>query len=94
MSVLQNTLFGEPEEIKEEETPWGNKKRKPTVANGYAAQPGTGPEGETCNTCSNHIIRRYAKNYHKCKLLGNNLTHGTGTDIRVRSPACSYWEKS
>lgn len=89
--ILQSTLFGAPEEIKEEKTIWGAKKRKPTVANGYAAAPGTGPKGETCKTCDHHIIWSYAKNYHKCELLGKKLTHGTGTDIRVRSPSCSYW---
>lgn len=91
MVVMQNTLFGVAEEIKEEKTVW-SKKRKPTQANGYAAKPGTGPEGETCKTCNHHIIRSCGKNYHKCELLGKHLTRGTGTDIRVRSPACSYWE--
>ena len=68
-------------------------KRKPTVANGYAALPGTGPDGETCGTCAHHVIRVFSKNYHKCLLMKGKWTGGTGTDIRVRSPACSKWEK-
>jgi hypothetical protein len=61
---------------------------------GYAAQPGTGPEGETCGSCKNHKVThgsegRSRRNYHKCGLMA--WTYGPGTDIRVRSPACSKW---
>lgn len=64
-------------------------KRKSPVPRGYAALPGTGPDGETCGTCKHHVIRRYAKNYHKCELMSTCWTGGGATDIRVRSPACS-----
>lgn len=95
MNYQQFTIFGDAEEINQEKTFFGDKKRKPTQANGYAAKPGTGPEGETCKTCEHNItVNGGAKNYHKCELLGNKITHGTGTDIRVRSPACQFWVRA
>jgi len=69
------------------------KKRKNTQANGYATTPGTGPEGETCKTCELCTkIEYHDKNYYKCGKVRNLWTHGTGSDIRLRSPACSQWE--
>lgn len=47
--------------------------------------------GETCGTCRHHIVRRYARPYHKCDL---NETGGAGTDIRLSWPACALWEGS
>lgn len=68
------------------------KKRRNTQANGYAHMPGTGQEGETCGSCAYHVVKVCAKRYHKCGLMRNKWTGGTGTDIRVRSPACLKWE--
>lgn len=58
---------------------------------GYAAPPGSGPSGETCKTCA-HSYRREsgAKAYRKCDLV--RATKGPGSDILLRSPACSRWE--
>lgn len=70
------------------------KKRKATKPNGYAALPGTGPEGETCGSCAHHVRTAWSRTYHKCGLNRVNWTHGPGSDIRVRSAACSRWEKS
>lgn len=57
---------------------------------GYAAQPGSGPEGESCVTCKNLSGGRYHnRTYYKCALI--KPTHGPGTDIRLRAPACSFW---
>ena len=62
------------------------------AGNGYAADPGTGPAGETCGSCR-HIGRiRLSKTYTKCNLGRANWTHGAGTDIRHKDPACSKWE--
>lgn len=61
---------------------------------GYADAPGTGPQGETCGTCKHKARRVYAKVYHKCRLMQAIWTCGAATDIRVRSPACSKWEKA
>lgn len=59
---------------------------------GYAYMPGTGPEGETCGTCKHHAPLQMAKRYHKCRLAQHKWTHGRGSDILVRSPACKHWE--
>ncbi len=65
----------------------------------YAAEPGTGPAGETCKSCK-HIVRRqyivrrqWDKVYLKCGLTKPYWTKGPGTDIKAGSPACSKWEK-
>ena len=81
----QTTLFGVPAVHRREIRP----------ANGYAAESGTGPNGETCGSCR-HFIRRRGGKYFKCFLIvGNNDTgtHGAGTDIRKGAAACQFWEK-
>jgi len=87
IDIVTGDLFGFVQPVNPVYT---GKKRKPTQANGYAATPGTGSKGETCKTCDHHIVREFSKRYHKCDLI--NWTCGTGTDIRVRSPACHRWE--
>lgn len=79
-------------------TPDERKRMKNRVAaqpRGYAALPGTGPEGETCKSCR-HIVRldEYAKVYRKCGLVRDRWTHGPGTDIKAGKPACRRWERS
>jgi hypothetical protein len=68
--------------------------RKPTRPKGYAATPGTGPEGETCQSCrfKRSTAGSTAKAYWKCKLNEANWTGGPGSDIRMRSPACLHWK--
>lgn len=58
----------------------------------YAALPGTGPAGETCRTCNNLSGKRMSRRYYKCELTKGQWTGGPGTDVKVRSPACSKWE--
>ena len=58
---------------------------------GHAAQPGTGPEGETCKTCKHYVRKRMAKVYRKCGLMQEHWTGGAGTDIRAGDPACEKW---
>ena len=65
-------------------------KAKPRT--GYAADPGTGPKDERCNTCAHFCRVKYANTYFKCGLRRPNWTGGSGTDIRARSPACRFWE--
>lgn len=66
--------------------------RQPTKCKGYAMTPGTGPAGETCKTCR-HLARiRYSKTYLKCALIQAGWTHGPGTDVKARAPACGKWE--
>ncbi len=90
--MMNDDLFGEPLTHPVERVPG---QRKPTPLKGYAAEPGTGPPGETCGSCRHHRVIRYSKSYHKCeefKNQGGKWTGGPGTDIRVRSPACRFWE--
>jgi len=90
-------LFGEevkpsefartPKEIRRE------RARKYARKRGYIAQPGTGPKGETCKTC-NHCYGNKSgtgKVFYKCGLV--KPTHGPATDVLLKSPACSRWEK-
>jgi hypothetical protein len=62
---------------------------------GYVAPPGTGPEGETCRSCQ-HSVKRggTAGTFYKCALNRSKWTGGYGTDILLRSPACSKWERA
>jgi hypothetical protein len=55
---------------------------------GYAQPPGSCPSGETCRSCGHKIKRG---RFWKCRLV--RQTHGPGTDIRLKSAACSAWEK-
>ena len=66
-------------------------KRKPTVKRGYAAQPGTGPDGKTCRDCAHKVTcgNHGGKSFIKCELRRATWTNGEGTDILARSPACS-----
>lgn len=60
----------------------------------YAAAPGTGPDGETCGTCAHSGWRgNVAGRYLKCGLMRATWSGGKGSDVKVRSPACSKWER-
>jgi hypothetical protein len=73
----------------------GKKKRKTTQPKGYAAQPGSGPAGETCKTCTHSRPTGPGNHtYWKCELIRRAWTHGPGTDIRLKAPACKFWEAS
>lgn len=67
-------------------------RKRPSKLRGYYLTPGSGPAGETCGTCKHHAVLQYANNYHKCLRVREGWTSGYGTDILVRSPACSGWE--
>lgn len=56
------------------------------------AKIGSGPDGETCKTCRHVFRNKMAKTYYKCDLMREYWTGGAGTDIRLRWPACKYWE--
>lgn len=87
-----NDLFGVP--VNELLEPvHRDKPKKRYTPKGYATRPGSGPKGETCGTCEFakkvNGGRRY---YWKCWLVRQNWTSSYGTDIRLKSPACSRWE--
>lgn len=87
-----NDLFGNP--VSEEQLPTapGVGARKATQAKGYVARPGSGPTGETCGTCC-HLARiSRGRVYLKCALARAAWTHGPGSDIRAKSPACRLWQ--
>jgi hypothetical protein len=69
--------------------------RKTPAPKGYAAQPGSGPAGETCRTCMHAIGTGHnpSRTYYKCQLLKPHWTSGYGTDILLKAPACRLWAK-
>lgn len=69
------------------------KGRRTPVRRGYAAPPGTGPEGETCATCQHRTVKRMSRGYQKCALRRSTWTRGEGSDILLKSPACRLWER-
>ncbi len=55
---------------------------------------GTGPAGATCNICANYRrVKYHGKIFLKCGLMETSWTHGPGSDIKAKWPACSYYEK-
>jgi hypothetical protein len=71
------------------------KKRSNTKAKGYAARPGTGPDGEKCKTCRHIFGNKMGSGrvFWKCSLMKHCWTGGRGSDVLVNSPACGKWEK-
>lgn len=61
---------------------------------GYAAMPGTGPEGKTCRDCAHYarVGTGSGKVFPKCRLARAKWTCGRGSDILARAPACKLFE--
>ena len=61
---------------------------------GYADRPGTGPAKQRCGTCV-YAQRCVAggRISHKCELKAAIWNYSTLTDISLRAPACSKWER-
>lgn len=53
---------------------------------------GSGPEGERCGTCR-HLVRHlyHTRRYLKCGRMRHAWTHGAGSDIKAKWPACRAW---
>jgi len=70
------------------ESPLKGRKLK----TGYPAKPGTGPKEKTCRSCD-HKVRHSSghKSWYKCELC--EIDGHLATDIKLRSPACRFWEK-
>ncbi len=65
----------------------GGKK----LSRGYAGHPGTGPDGETCGSCTHvRLQSNTVRRYYKCGI--GNITRGPGTDIRLKTAACEFWK--
>ena len=60
---------------------------------GHAAIPGTGPAGETCQSCAHLYRRTMASTYLKCRLMRAHWTGGQGSDVGAKDAACRRWEK-
>lgn len=70
-------------------------RRRAAIPRGFAAPPGTGPEGETCGSCT-HIRRTESasgKVFPKCALRQSDWSCTARTDIRVRAAACRHHVK-
>lgn len=54
-----------------------------------------GPADEKCRSCR-HVTGHVSgsrKIYYKCAIARRAATAGSGTDIRLKDPACARWEK-
>lgn len=71
---------------------FGERPEQP-IKGGYRGIPGAGPPDQTCGTCRYcyYRSRRNPRRYYKCALVAP--TSGPGTDIRLKTPACQFWEK-
>lgn len=58
--------------------------------NAYAAAPGSGPPGKRCKDCKHAEGHGRSRTYWKCVLVAS--TNGAATDIRLRTPACRFFE--
>jgi len=73
-------------------TPRGKHYTEPR---GYAAMPGTGPEGMQCRHCAHYThASGTAGNYPKCGANRARWTGGRGSDILAKAPACSKFAPS
>lgn len=69
--------------------------KAPIARTGWADKPGTGPQGETCGSCTYCEAFHFRKRYHKCAARdGDHWKGGRATDIRPLDPACSKWAPS
>lgn len=61
---------------------------------GYADRTGTGPKGQRCATCKfAQKVTQRGEFTHKCELMALVWAHGPASDINLRAPACSKWER-
>jgi hypothetical protein len=60
---------------------------------GYAADPGSGPDGRTCADCAHckRVPGGGRRQYSKCDLCPGTWTHAAGSDIARGSPACRHF---
>jgi hypothetical protein len=85
-------LFGNPLPPLKPKLSKNGKKKRDETPRGYAAPPGSGPEGFRCKQCEHFRRITYSKTYFKCDLLRPKWTHSFATDIRANSPSCKYFK--
>ena len=86
-------LFGV--EIADDDAPVAapTKPKRDYSPRGYARRPGSGPEGETCESCGHRVRMCHGnKTFSKCALMRRCWTHSVKTDIKASSPACEEWQ--
>ena len=55
--------------------------------------PGASHVGhESCKTCHHYVRVNYGGIWRKCDLMRKFWTHGPGSDIRAKDPACRHWQ--
>lgn len=69
-----------------------NQKVSHPMDRAHPYPPGSGPPGQTCGTCAKLCVRRYARNYYKCRVLMKHWSNGFGTDVKLKDQACMSWE--
>ena len=83
-------VFGDPIDIARARAQGpGRGRRKPGQP--WADVRGAGPAGKTCKSCS--LLGANGgcgKTYYKC--TATKTTHGPGTDIRLKDPACILYK--
>jgi len=68
---------------------FGDPLHVPKKPHGVPAPLASGPDGETCGSCRFAVkVQHQAGSYYKCELMERYWTHGAGTDIRLKWPAC------
>jgi hypothetical protein len=82
-------LFGPaPKQVLPQKRGFGSTHKR-----GYAALPGSGPNGKTCRDCAHYRrVQGGARKFPKCGLMERYWTSGAGTDIRAGAPACARFE--
>lgn len=91
----ERDLWGKPipEPGPRPQAPARGSGRGRRAATGHAAPAGSGPEGKTCGDCAHYTrVEYHNKTYRKCGKVRAHWTHGPGTDIRRKDPACRYFE--
>ena len=93
-TLFDVTPFPEVEPEPPEPRPLTNKQKlgRKSKTNPCIDVWGPGPEGKQCGTCAFFAKGVYqATMLYKCKKRG--MTHGAGTDHKVRYPACAKYEE-
>ena len=93
-AIKQVPIFGDPRWIAAAVAP-GYSKGKGGRKTGqpWAELRGPGPAGKTCKSCAFLINNGHGlRAYYKCGKVP--VTHGPGTDIRLKDPACFLYSES
>lgn len=68
-----------------------SKKGSETIKSRFRKAYGFDDE-HFCKDCRHCIFKERDRRYYKCELMGTSASEAT--DIRLKDPACSRWEKN